>query len=753
MRSLNLLPALLLATITLTTLIGCDAVTTTDVTETGSGFVGSDTCGECHQREFDSWQESHHHLAMESATAESVLGDFNDVVFDDGVMQATFTRDAQGYWIETEGERHQVAQTFGAIPLQQYLIDVEDGRKQAFSIAWDSRDVDEGGQRWFHLYGDDTPPPGDVLHWREPSQNWNRMCADCHSTALKKGFDGTGYNTTYEEMTVGCEACHGPGRDHIAAVREGLGGQYSGFLRGPGVIDTCAQCHSRRSQLDDEFVAGNDYLNHYRPSLLDAGLYTPDGQILDEVYVYNSFMSSRMADAGVTCNDCHDAHTGTPRLAGNALCTQCHSLTPRQSFPTLVARNYDTPDHHFHTPGNTASPGRDGTACIDCHMPTRVYMQVDERRDHSFRVPRPDLSAEYAGVPNTCNSCHTDRDAKWAADVIIDKFGYERRSHFAELLTRTNRGDRDIGPQLVRAINDKTIPGIVRGTMAQRLQDQQSWAAREGVYQALSDEDPLVKLGALSSISRLDTRRQREWLITLTGDDRAAIRTQAGATTTQVSTVGLSEISRYKFDRALHLYMQVQEFNSDWPVAHTNMASIYNAQGDLEAAEAALNRSLEIQPKWVPGMVNLAELYRVTGRDEDAALLLQRALDVAPDNAEAIYAQALWQVRDGQYEQAIASFFKAVELRPRSLEYAFTLAIALNDTGNPRAAVDVLRSANERFGEDPQILNALLTYLIKLERYEDAIPYAVELLSQNPDDRRLNQLLTDLMIRTRTTEN
>jgi Flp pilus assembly protein TadD len=199
--------------------------------------------------------------------------------------------------------------------------------------------------------------------------------------------------------------------------------------------------------------------------------------------------------------------------------------------------------------------------------------------------------------------------------------------------------------------------------------------------------------------------------------------------------------------------MQVQEFNSDWPVAHTNMASIYNAQGDLEAAEAALNRSLEIQPKWVPGMVNLAELYRVTGRDEDAALLLQRALDVAPDNAEAIYAQALWQVRDGQYEQAIASFFKAVELRPRSLEYAFTLAIALNDTGNPRAAVDVLRSANERFGEDPQILNALLTYLIKLERYEDAIPYAVELLSQNPDDRRLNQLLTDLMIRTRTTEN
>ncbi|MDA1073878.1 MAG: tetratricopeptide repeat protein [Proteobacteria bacterium] len=733
--------------LTLLTLSACGDPAPVEQDPHRAGYVGSERCGDCHVKEHDDWQKSHHRLAMLPASAESVLGDFNNSTFDNGVMSALFTHDGTGYWIETEGERHKVSETFGADPLQQYLIDMGDGRKQAFSVAWDTREQAAGGQRWFHLYGDDTPPPGDVLHWRERSQNWNMMCADCHSTAVKKGFDGTTYNTTFKEINVGCEACHGPGAQHIEAVEDGLGGRYSEWLGEPRAVETCAVCHSRRTQLDDEYVAGDRFFNHYRPNMLDGSLYTADGQILDEVYVYGSFMSSRMAEAGVTCNDCHDAHTGSPRALGNALCTQCHSQTPRQSFATLKAKAYDTPEHHFHTAGVA------GSQCVDCHMPARTYMVVDDRRDHSFRVPRPDLSARYEDVPNACNGCHIDQSAQWAADQITTRFGYERRPHFAELLTRANRGDRDIGPQLVRAIEDQSIPAIVRGTLATHLDRQQSWTAREGVYQALSDEDPLVKMGALSSIGRLDTRRQREWLITLTGDDRKAIRTEAGAATASTSQSGLSEVSKYKFDRALDLYMKVQTFNADWPQSHTNIAAIYNAQGDIGAAEEALNESLRIEPRWVPGMINLAEIYRVTGRDSDAALLLQRALDVAPDSAEATYALALWQVRDGRYEPAIKSFRRAAELRPDALEYAFTLSVALNDTGDPEGAIEALLEAHERFGEDPQILNTLVTYLVKAEQYAQAIPYAVELLSQNPDDRRLNQLLTDLMVRTRAPSN
>ena len=334
-----------------------------------------------------------------------------------------------------DGALHEypIAYTFGVYPLQQYLIAMPRGRLRALGIAWDSRPKDQGGQRWFHLYPDQKLPAGDRLHWTGPDQTWNYQCADCHSTDLKKNYDlaANSYATGWTDVDVSCEACHGPGSRHVAWAtsgdkadpkdrpdRMGLAdwlkatdhGRWemnpeTGIARrteklSSNELDTCAACHSRRKVIARTPTPGEPYLASYLPVLLEPGFYYADGQIDGEVYEYGSFLQSRMHAAGVTCSDCHDPHSAKLRASGNTLCAQCHSPA-----------KFDVAEHHQHQPGGA------GAQCVNCHMPTRTYMVVDVRRDHSLRVPRPDLSVSL-GTPNACTQCHAERSAQWAAERV-----------------------------------------------------------------------------------------------------------------------------------------------------------------------------------------------------------------------------------------------------------------------------------------------------------------------------------------------
>ncbi|MGH6629180.1 MAG: multiheme c-type cytochrome, partial [Burkholderiales bacterium] len=403
-----------------------------------ANHVGAKTCAECHAPQYDAWKVSHHALAMQEVAEQAVLGDFNNAEFHyAGVTSGFFRRDGK-FMVRTDGPDGKLADfeikhTFGVTPLQQYLIEFPDGRLQALSIAWDARAREEGGQRWFHLYPKEHITHRDELHWTKLQQNWNFMCADCHSTNLKKNYDETtnSFKTTWSEINVACEACHGPASNHVAwAKKEGDWKRYDAPGRGFAVayderkgaawamdaqsgsavrsrprdttkeIETCARCHARRGQVSEDYGPGRAIGEGYRVSLLDDGLYWPDGQMRDEVYNHGSFLQSKMHAKGVTCSDCHDPHSHKLRAPGNAVCTQCH-------LPT----QYDARSHHHHAAGSK------GAECAACHMPTTTYMVVDPRHDHSFRVPRPDLSVGL-GTPNACNQCHADKKPQWAAAAV-----------------------------------------------------------------------------------------------------------------------------------------------------------------------------------------------------------------------------------------------------------------------------------------------------------------------------------------------
>ncbi|MGI9627434.1 MAG: multiheme c-type cytochrome, partial [Longimicrobiales bacterium] len=403
-------PSLVIGFIALPLAFGCGDA---DRVASGEGaeprYVGGEACATCHQVEASAWAGSHHDLAMQEADASTILADFEAADFDASGVTYGFLRRDGAHFVRTPGADgvtadHRVEYVFGVDPLQQYLVSLDGGRLQALNVAWDSRPEDEGGQRWFHLYPDERVDTSNPLHWTRLSQNWNYMCAECHSTGLSKGYDleARSYETTWSEINVSCEACHGPGSGHVEIAESGSRAAESGWgvpaplgdqgrqwtflpeahiasLPEPAVpsaeIETCAHCHARRSTISEGRLAGTPLLDTDHVSLLREGLYHPDGQIQDEVYVYGSFVQSKMYRAGVTCSDCHDPHTLQLRRPGNALCGGCH-----------LATVYDTSEHHYH-PLESA-----GASCVECHMPASTYMVVDPRRDHSMRVPRPDLS-------------------------------------------------------------------------------------------------------------------------------------------------------------------------------------------------------------------------------------------------------------------------------------------------------------------------------------------------------------------------
>jgi len=716
--------------------------------ENAPGYVGSTRCAACHQTEHASWQGSHHDLAMQEANAATVLGDFDAEPFEHGGVTTTFRRDGERHFVETDGpdgalREFEVRYAFGVEPLQQYLVDIGGGRLQALQVAWDSRPEADGGQRWFHLYPDAHAPAGDPMHWTGPAMNWNFMCASCHSTDLRRGYDleSDTYRTTWSEIDVGCESCHGPGSHHAAQAeaqqfdaRLGLPVKFDGlspWILGPGEkiarretpleghaeVETCAPCHARRAQVTEEPWPGSPLLDHYQPSLLEDGLYHADGQILDEVYVYGSFTQSRMHAAGVSCSDCHDPHSLRLRAEGNALCARCH-------LPT----EYDTPAHHHH------ELGTEGASCVACHMPEKTYMVVDPRRDHSMRVPRPDLTVAI-GTPNACQDCHADRGARWAADSVEEWLGGKPPETQASRVARALHVARTGRPEALRTLAalaaDPEASGIARAT-AVALLDGADTAALE---RAAGDEDAVVRAAVARALMGVAEDQRTALGTRLILDPVRTVRAEAGRALARAP--GLSDEQTKARDSALEEWIAYQATNRDQPWAHVNLGLLHQENGDETAAERAYREALRIGPHSVQARVNLADILRARDRDDLGEALLRQGLDAVPDAAELRHTLGLLLVRRGKNDEALGALRQAARERPDNARFAYVHAVAAESIeGRPRA-IEIALEALEANPWEPDLLLAVATWLREDGDTARALPFAERLVQVVPEARPL----------------
>ena len=737
-------------------------------------YVGRRECARCHEKEVKLWAGSDHDRSMDLATSETVLGNFDDQEFTHqkagpngfrGVTSKLF-RDGDEFFVTTDGptgekETYPIKYVFGVRPLQQYLVEFPDGRVQCLPIAWGTEN-----ERWYHLYPDEDIPADDPLHWTRPLQNWNYMCAECHSTNLVKNFnlkDNT-FGTTWSEIDVSCETCHGPGSLHVKLADSG--GLFWDRRYGFGLprlkdenprveIETCAPCHARRRVVYPnhregkpiEAAAGQKFLDYYVPELLDRNLYYADGQILDEDYVYGSYLQSKMYHKGVRCSDCHDPHTArvkymdpdTPwaTLPDNRLCTDCH-------MNTHEAGKYDTPAHHHHP--DSSKPG---TRCVECHMPETTYMGVDPRRDHSLRNPRPDLTI-WLGVPNACNGCHHDESKgetpEWAEEKLKQWYGKRKEpTHFAYAIAAGREGKPEGERALEALTRRKDASAIVRASALMLLQRYPTDTGRRASLRGLKDPEALVRVAAVRGLQHLPIEELQQRLAPMLHDPIRAVRVEAARILSQVPPNGFNEEDRKAFDDALAEYMTGQEALGDQPGAHLNVAVVHANRGDFEKARQEYLTAIRLDPRFVPARINLAMLCDQQGEKEEAAGWFREAIELEPELAEAHYSLGLLLAEDeSRLAEAAESLATAARLAPENPRIHYNYGLALQRLKRPDDAERELSAAYNLAPGVPDYLYALAILYSQEERWTRAIKCAEELVRRAPGDRQMQDLLNQL---------
>jgi len=700
--------------------------------DTVASFVGRDSCAQCHQGESVAFHGSHHDLAMDLATDESVLADFNNATIEHDGMTSRMFRDGTRFMIHTDGpdgemQDFEIKYVFGVDPLQQYMVEFDRDpdappdvvpRVQVLRISWDTRD-----KKWFYLRPPDVKEklkPDDPLHWTGIAQRWQTMCADCHSTNLKTNFDvaTTTYRTTFSEIDVSCEACHGPGSTHVelASTKRLFWDRNVGFglnrLKGDDTepqLQTCAHCHSRRGMMNEGFTGGADFHNHYELELLQPETYFDDGQIKDEVYAYGSFVQSKMYHKDIRCTDCHDPHTLKLKHPGNETCTSCHQHP---------AGKYDVPSHHHH------AAGTDGAKCVNCHMAGRTYMDVDFRRDHSFRVPRPDLSVKI-GTPNACTDCHlkdqienvdpTKRDelkdyADWldaasagGADILalIQKtdawcddacekwYGADRKKpeHFGETFAAFRRGEPGAVQRMLKLAmrRDETSADIVRATAMDNLAFVGANGCSATAMRIMKDttDHPRVRAASIGCLQDESPASIQRALIPLLGDTSTQVRTAAARGLASSPVYGsLSLNERTRVDIVLKEIEVSLKTMADRASAHLSWGSLCEQRGKLAEAIQAYEYAIRVEPNAAGSRSQLASLLDSMAQpgDEKAAArsatlraeelpLLARDAKLAPTIAVVQYRYGLALYLSGDKEASLERLRLATELDPSSIPF------------------------------------------------------------------------------------
>lgn len=710
-------------------------------------FVGTETCRNCHEDQYKDWSGSHHDWAIKKPTPETVLGDFDDAVFESGDVRFRFFRKDEEFLVETsepvEGRTvFAVKFAVGVEPLQQYLVELARGRLQALDVAWDA-----DGKRWFDLYPDDASKPGDGLHWSGPYKNWQARCASCHQTDFSKNYDPRAktYTSEWKDLSVGCESCHGAGSSHTAWAQDPVEfeknppedvnarGLLVSFLEGKEgqktELDTCAGCHSRREAISgDSPPAGSDFDDHYNLATLRNGLYHADGQIDDEVYVYGSFLQSKMFAAGVKCSNCHEPHSARLKASGNAVCTQCHNETGRADFASLKPSNYESPEHHRHKETGA------GAQCVSCHMVSKNYMVVDPRRDHSFRVPRPDLT-ETLGVPNACTSCHQDKSAQWAAKVVADWYpsGRSGSPHFSQAIFRARTlppGEATDG--LVKIAVDESVAAIVRATAIAELRRQMTPAVAKSLLPLLKDENAMIRVNTIRAFEGASAGLRGGVIAGMMADPIRSVRIAAVRATLGISTAGLDADALAVVKKARLEFQNSMRARTDFPETHMQMAGLAMSGRNMRAADAAFSEALLLDPQLTNAWSARARMAMVSRQPKRAEKILMDGLKKNPDSAPIYQSLAGIFVQSGKLQDALKALENAKKLDPEDPITRLDIARIQSETGNHPDAIRELEILRAKGGANADALELLVASLVRNRDKKRALEIVADLRRRFP---------------------
>jgi tetratricopeptide (TPR) repeat protein len=698
-------------------------------------YAGSESCRACHAEAFEKWKGSHHGLAERAIDPQLDRAAFEPPRQIKTGSQVSEARTQEGrFQLVTQGADGKPAaftpdRVIGVNPLRQFLVPFPRGRWQTAELAWDPH-----RQEWFNVFGDEDRQAGEWGHWTGRGMTWNQMCASCHNTRVRKNYDPATdtYRTAMAAMTVGCEACHGPMRQHVDWQKDHPGRRGDPTLvkfAREQTLDTCGMCHARRGELTGDFKPGDRFFDHFQLTIPDeTDIFYPDGQVRDEDYEFTSFLSSKMHGAGVRCADCHDLHSGKNILPGNVLCMRCHGP------PVPPAPKIADPAHSFHKPGTP------GSLCVDCHMPETTYMQRHPRRDHGFTIPDPLLTKQH-GIPNACNRCHADKSADWALEFCDQWYGGKMNRPTrarAQWVAQARAGVPGAHTNLLRMLTEEKLP-LWRGVAANllRLQTHEPGVVA-ALIQAGRDTNELVRAMAARALETPAQQRHAAAegaLASLLNDPVRAVRIEAAWGLRQsVDTNG----------RAGSELIHYLNLNRDQPLGLYQWGNFLSDRGDRDGALAAYRQAVQ----WDPGSPPLRHAYAITlsqaGRGEEAARELAEACRRAPRDAQLRFTYALSLNELGRAREALAALEETVKLDPQFARAWYNLGLARNAAQQTEPALDALARAEYLEPRDPQAPYAAATILARLQRAEEARAAARRALQIAPNHAEAAELLRAL---------
>ena len=438
-----------------------------------------------------------------------------------------------------------------------------------------------------------------------------------------------------------------------------------------------------------------------------------------------------MHQRGVTCMDCHDAHTAKLRVEGNAVCARCHN-----------AAVFDTEKHNFHKPGSK------GAQCVECHMPEKNYMVVDARRDHAIRVPRPDLS-KAIGTPNACTQCHADRKPDWAATAMDQWYGtaWRARPQTGTTFQAASTQGATALPSLMALAQDPALPPIVRATALTLAQPHLRPESLPALRKLLDNTDSLLRIAALSTLDPFEPGARIQAAAPLLSDAVRGVRVEAARLLADIPDAQFPPEHRDARERALKEYVDSLKMDADWPSANVNLGNLYLRQRRMDDAVAAFQRAIALDPQFTGATLNLADAYRQSGRDAEGEKQLRSGIARAPRNPDLHHALGLLLVRKGDKTAALQELALAARLAPDNARYAYVHAVALNSAGKRAEAIALLRVANTRTPNDIEILSALISLNREAGDFKAALAYARKAAEILPGDPGVKRLVSELEAR------